>query len=191
MGMQRGGYDRSIYDLFAHMKGADPASPDTIVRRTMNRLDIASSAGAAAPATGVMLVQPITLEAGDKITNISVVTGTTGATSPTAGFFALYNSAGALVANTADFGSAAVAASSVITKALSTPYTVPASGLYYVAYNLAHGGAPTLLGTPVAPPVATGEASVARISTTTYTGTPPASLPTLNARTDAVYFVLT
>lgn len=191
MGMQRGGYDRSIYDLFAHMKGADPASPDTLVRRTMGRLDIASSAGAAAPATGVMLVQPVTLQAGDTITNICFVTGGTAATSPTAGFVALFNSAGALVANSADFGSTAMGASTVFTKALTTPYKVPVSGVYYVAFCLSHGGAPTLLGTPVAPAVATGEASVARISTTTYTTTPPNALPTLNARTDAVYFVLT
>lgn len=191
MGMQRGGYDRSIYDLFAHQKGADPASPDTLVRRTMLRTDIASSAGAAAPATGVLLVQPVVLQSGDTITNISFVTGGTAATSPTAGFVALFNSAGALVANSADFGAAAMGASTVFTKALATPYKVPASGVYYVGFCLSHGGAPTLLGTPVAPAVVTGEASVARISSTTYTTAPPNALPTLNARVDAVYFVLT
>jgi hypothetical protein len=189
---QRGLYDRSVHDLLGHLKNADPASPDTFVRRSLLRTDINSIAGVTVPTTGKLLVVPVVLEAGDLVTSVGFVTGTTAAASPTSGFVALYNSAGTLVGSqSADFTSTAMGASATFTKALGAAYRVPTPGVYYVGWCVAAATMPTLLGTPVAPAIATGEASYARESTSaTYTTTAPTTLPAMTARLECPYFEL-
>jgi hypothetical protein len=186
---QRGAYKRSVYDVLGFENGMDPASPDTLCRRTMRRADIVSSAGIALPTTGKMIVVPVTLEAGDSVAGIAFVTGTTAAVTPTAGFAALYTNAGVLLAQSADFAATARAASTAYTAALAAAYTVKESGQYLLGLSITAGTMPTLLGSPVAPPVATGEASYARETTATYTGTAPATLPALTNRIDCPYLV--
>lgn len=188
---QRGLYDRSPHDLLGHMRGADPASPNTFVRRTLLRTDINSTAGVTVPTTGKLLVVPVTLEAGDVVTSVGFVTGTTAAGTPTAGFVALYDKDGNKLVQSADFASTAMGASAVFTKALTAPWTAKYSGTHYIGWCMAATTMPTLLGTPVAPAIATGEISYARESTSaTYTTTAPGTLPALSSRLDCPYFEL-
>lgn len=188
---QRGLYDRSPHDLLGHMRGADPASPNTFVRRTLLRTDINSTAGVTVPTTGKLLVVPVTLEVGDVVTSVGFVTGTTAAGTPTAGFVALYDKDGNKLVQSADFASTAMGASAVFTKAFTAPWTAKYSGTHYIGWCMAATTMPTLLGTPVAPAIATGEVSYARESTSaTYTTTAPGTLPALSSRLDCPYFEL-
>lgn len=189
---QRGLYDRSVHDLLGHLKAADPASPDTIVRRSLLRTDINSLAGVTTPTTGKLLVVPVAMEGGDPINSVGWVTGTTALGTPTAGFVCVYNPSGVLVASSADFTSTARAASTAFTSAMAVPTTAKVAGVHYVGICFTAGTMPTLLGSPVAPAIATGESSYARESTSaTFTTTPgvvgTAVLPALSARLECPY----
>jgi hypothetical protein len=89
---------------------------------------------AAALTTQIMTSVPIFLEVGDRITSISTLSGATAAGTPTNWWFALYDTAAtaALIAQTADQLTAAWAADTIKTLALSTPYTVTSTGIHYV-----------------------------------------------------------
>lgn len=187
---QRGLYDRSVHDALGFVRALDPASPDTFARRTMPRTEIASAAGAATPTTGKLLVAEMHFEVGDLVTGIAFVTGTTAAVTPTSGFVALYDADGVLLGQSADFAATAMAASTAYTKNLASAYTIKRPGRHHVAWCVAAGTMPTLLGAVCAPPVATGERSPARESTSaTYTTTAPAVLPAMSNRLDLPYFV--
>lgn len=95
-------------------------------------------------ATGVELSVAIPLNAGDVVTNITFVTATTAAGTPTAGYAVLRDPAGAKLVQTADFGSTARAANTKYTVALTAPYTVTTPGLYYVGISFTAGTIPTL-----------------------------------------------
>jgi hypothetical protein len=105
-----------------------------------------ASANGAIAASGVVLSAGIVLHPGDKVTNITFVTATTGAGTPTAGFVALYSPAGALLAQSADFGSTARAANTAFTVALATAQLITESGLYYAAISFTASTVPTLKG---------------------------------------------
>ena len=186
---QRGLYDRSVHDVLGFQKSLDAASPDTFIRRNMLRNNIISAAGAAVPTTGKLLVLDMPLEGGDLVTSIGFVTGTTAAGTPTSGFVALYDPDGKLLAQSADFASTAMAASTAFTKALATPTRVGRSGKYYVGWCVAATTMPTLIGAICAPAIATGETAPARESTATYTTLAPATLPSLTNRLDLPYFI--
>jgi len=97
-------------------------------------------------ATGVVLSAGIPLQTGDVARNITFITATTAAGTPTAGFAALYSPAGALLAQTADFGSTARAANTAFTVALATAQLITVAGLYYVSISFTAGTVPTLRG---------------------------------------------
>lgn len=187
----RGLYRRNAFDLQAVENYLDPASPDTMCRRTMSRKDINGSAGVTLPTTGKLCVVKITLEAGDPVTNISFVAGTTAAVSPTSWWVALYTGRGVLLAQSADQVAGAIAASSIKTIALATAQKIKESGDYYLGLCIAAGTMPTVLGTPIVPAIATGEGTVAYETTATYTTTAPATLPALTARVDTPYLLAT
>lgn len=188
---QRGLYNRSVHDLLGHQMAADPASPDTIVRRSMLRTAINSLAGGTTPTTGKLLVVPVAMEGGDPIAKVGWVTGTTALGTPTAGFTCVFDPAGKLVASSADFTNTARAASTAYTIDMVTPTKAKVSGTHYVGICFTAGTMPTLLGTPVAPAIATGESSYARESTSaTYTTAPPSTLPALSARLECPYVVI-
>jgi hypothetical protein len=94
--------------------------------------------------SGTLRLQAIFLRAGQKVTNISFMSGSTGATSPTHWWFALYDAARNLKASTSDQTSTAWAANTLKTVALSSPYTVPTTGLYYVGICMVASTATTL-----------------------------------------------
>lgn len=85
-----------------------------------------------AAATGTLFLQAIYLKAGQLVSNITIWSATTAAGTPTNGFFALYDANRNLLAQCANFTTEAWAANSAKTKAMTTPYRVPTSGLYYI-----------------------------------------------------------
>lgn len=105
-----------------------------------------AGANGAIAATGVALSAGIPLQVGDKVTNITFITATQAAVTPTAGYVALYSPAGALLAQSADFGSTARAANTAFTVALASTQLITTAGLYYVSISFTAGTVPTLRG---------------------------------------------
>lgn len=120
----------------------------------------AANTDLAIAATGVVLSTGVPLQYGDVVTSISFVTGATAAGTPTAGFAALYSPAGALLAQTADFGSTARAANTAYKVTLATAQTITTPGLYYVAVSFTATTVPTLRGASVLNGVVAGAAGV-------------------------------
>jgi hypothetical protein len=131
-----------------------------------------------AAATGVMLSTPLYLEEGDLVTNVTFISAATAGATITNYWFALYNPAGALLAQTADQTSTAWAADTVKTLPLQTAQRITRSGLYYAAFAMAAATIPTLVGTGTAKPALTGEANLAQTSGTGLTTTAPATIAT-------------
>ena len=97
-------------------------------------------------ASGVLNLQAIYLQAGMLVSNITLCSATTAAGTPTNYFFALYSAARALLAQSANQTTTAWAANTVKTLAMTTPYRVPVSGLYYIGYFMTATTVPTLKG---------------------------------------------
>jgi hypothetical protein len=84
--------------------------------------------------SGTLYLSGIWLVAGQVVSNITVLTGSTAGTTLTHGWFALVSSAALQLAHSADQTSGSFAASTLITKAMVTPYTVPSTGPYYAGF---------------------------------------------------------
>lgn len=193
---QLGGYIRNVRDALAHLNLSDPSSPDTFFRRNLPRIglyDSASDTGQVALATGVMTSVPIFLQAGDVVTNLSARSGATAAGTPTNYWFALYSDAAtpALLAQTADQTTTAWAANTTKTLALSAPYTVPKTGIYWAAIMVTATTPPTLLGACAAPAIVTGERNLSQSSGSALTTTAPSTIATPTAKTFVPYVVCT
>lgn len=154
-----------------------------VCRSNISRLDCVSDT--AALADGVMTSVAIPLEAGDIVTSLTFLSGTTAAGTPLHWWFALYSSAAtpALLAQTADQTTTAWAADTAKTVALSAAQTITASGVYYAACMVQATTAPTLSGVTldnaaVAGAVVTGQKVLARTSGTGLTTTAPATIAT-------------
>ncbi|MBP8532359.1 hypothetical protein [Streptomyces sp. MK37H] len=132
----------------------------------------------AALATGVMTSADLWLNEGDLVTNLTFISGGTAAATPTAWWFALYDTTGVLMAQTADQTSTAWAADTVKTVALATAQRITKSGLYKAAINVTAGTVPTLVGTVGAKPVLTGEGNLCQTSGSSLTTTAPATIAT-------------
>ncbi|MFF1416567.1 hypothetical protein [Streptomyces sp. NPDC058280] len=132
----------------------------------------------AAAATGVMCSVALYLADGDTVTSLTFISGGTAAGTPTNYFFALYNTAGALLGQTADQLTAAWAADTAKTLALSAPVRVTKSGVYYAAVSVTATTVPTLIGTTGAKPILTSEVALAQTSGSGLTGTAPATIAT-------------
>jgi hypothetical protein len=91
------------------------------------------SATAQTLTSGTLRLIAVNIAAGKTVTSISFRSGGTGATTPTAWWFALYDSARALLSQTADQTTTAWAASTTKTLALGAAQTVTTTGLFYVA----------------------------------------------------------
>lgn len=88
-------------------------------------------------ASGTLFMQAIYLKAGQLVSNITISSATTAAGTPTGGRVGLYDASRNLRATSADQGSTAWAANTVKTLAMTTPYRVPTSGLYYIGFFMA------------------------------------------------------
>lgn len=105
---------------------------------------IYAGANGAIAATGVELAVAIPLSPGDVVTNITFVTATTAAGTPTAGYAVLRDPTGAKIAQTADFGSTARAANTKYTVALTAAQLITSPGLYIVGISFTATTVPTL-----------------------------------------------
>ncbi len=99
--------------------------------------------------SGRLFLQPIFLKAGQVATNISFFSATTAAGTPTNQFFCIYSNDGLLLAQTANATTAAWAANTIKTLALTSPYTVPKTGVYQIGIMVTATTVPTLKGTSV------------------------------------------
>ncbi|WP_113699179.1 hypothetical protein [Nonomuraea lactucae] len=100
----------------------------------------------AATATGVAIGTRIWLRKGDVVTSVSFVAGNTALATGTAGWHALYDPDGALLAQSAAQGSTAWAANTARKLALTTPKTITVDGWYIAATSVTASTVPTLIG---------------------------------------------
>lgn len=127
---------------------------------------------------GQMQLMAIPLTAGTVVTNIVFMSGSTAGASMTNQWFALYSPALAKIAVTNDALTAAWAANTEKSLALSAAYTIPTDGLYYIACMVAGTTPPSLLGATALNTVYGNLAPVLAARDTTNTGrTNPASAP--------------
>lgn len=133
--------------------------------------------------TQIMLAVAMPLQAGDIVTNLTFISGGTGAGTPTNWWFALYNNAAtpALLAQTADQASAAWAANTVMTVALQTPQRILVPDVYYCAIMVKATTPPTLVGRAaqhavVSGAVLAGQKILAQTSGSALTTTAPATI---------------
>lgn len=98
--------------------------------------------------SGKLRLQAIVLPGGFTATNITWLGADTGATNPTAWWFALYSgpaSAPVLLRQTADQTTTAWGGNALKTVALSSSYVVPSTGIYYVGIMMAAATPPNLV----------------------------------------------
>lgn len=103
-------------------------------------------------ATGEIYVTALYLKKGTIVTNISFSSGLTAAGTPTNQIFGLYSDKRARLAVTNNDTTTAWAADTIKTLALTAPYTITKSGIYYLAILVTATTVPTLRGI-VAPTV--------------------------------------
>lgn len=133
--------------------GTSAASVDasglSVYRANMSRIQTVTNV--AALTTQVMTSTAIYLHAGDVVTNLTFMSATTAAGTPTNWWFALYSTAStpALLGQTADQTNTAWAANTPKTVALATPYTVTTSGVHYASVMVKATTPPTLAGVTV------------------------------------------
>lgn len=89
-----------------------------------------------AGASGSLYMQAIYLKAGTLVSNISIHSAAGGATTPTNYYFALYDGSRNLLANSANQTTTAWLAQTLKTLAMTTPYRVITSGIYYIGFYM-------------------------------------------------------
>jgi len=148
------------YDELRGLFGLGPlpqVSGQLAIAETIPRKLVSNNAVAIAT-SGAMILVAIYIPQGVPVTNISVVGGGTAEASGSHMWMALYTTdytagvtvAGRLLAQTTDdTGAAAIAANTVVTKALTAPQIAPYSGLYYLALSVTATTMPTVAGITV------------------------------------------
>lgn len=135
--------------LVSYMIGApqDGAVPTGVFAETVARSQCLSTA-VAPITTGQELLCSIWLPAGLTVSNITILTGGTAGATMTHWFFELLSNEAAPVVrgHTADQTSGAIAANTLITKALVTPFVTTYSGLYYIGVTVSATTMPTYTG---------------------------------------------
>lgn len=120
--------------------GATGTIAETMPRETCPEVNTTMAA------SGTLNMQAIYLKAGQIISNITIWSATTAASSPTNYFFALYDSSRNLLAQSTNQTTNAWAANTKKTLSLTASYRVPVSGLYYIGYFMSATTVPTLKG---------------------------------------------
>jgi hypothetical protein len=133
--------------------------------------------------TQVMTSVGLPLETGNVVTSLTFVSGATAAGTPTNYWFALYSPDGVLLGQTADQLTAAWAANTVKTLALTTPVRIPTEGLYYAAVMVKATTPPSLVGRAVLNAVVNGAMGLslpvlAQTSGSALTTTAPGTIAT-------------
>jgi hypothetical protein len=149
--------------------------------RTIPRWGIGSGGLTTFNTTGQVAVRVIPLPQGLLVSNIAVMIGNTGATTPTHYWAGLCDPLLNVLAVSADQLTAAQTANAPLKVAMGIPYLVPQTGLYYVACSSSASTAPTgggntlITGPAPGPPILCGTAGTQ--------ATPPAVGSQLNSGT--------
>lgn len=155
----------------------------------------AINADLSALTTQVMLSVAVPWQAGDVVTNITFKSGATAAATPTNWWFALYNSAGTLLGQTADQTTTAWAANTAMTLPLATPQLVSTAQVLYASIMVKAGTVPTLLGLNMALAGAAGSIAGSKVraqtSGSSLTATAPATISSPTTVATLAYAVLT
>lgn len=144
--------EQGLVQLAAMVSGPRvSASPTSCIAETFPRCVGASATATQTigATTGTVYMAGVWLPVGMTITNISWITGTTAANTPTHWWLGLANSAGLQQAHTADQTTGAIAANTLITKALTATYQTTTTGLYYLLLSVTATTNPTATGLPV------------------------------------------
>lgn len=159
-----------------------PGRGSVFSRSNMPRLPVVDSAGDAhVPlADAVMTSVAIYLYKDDIVTSLSFQSGATAVGTPAHWWFALYDTAAtpALIAQTADQLTAAWAANTVKTLALSAPYKVTVSGWYNASVMVDCTTVCSLVGAVGALAVPSGEPVLSQSSGSALAATAPATIAT-------------
>lgn len=185
------------------VRPGDPGTTDSFrnggvtIREPFPRID-ASSSSLAALTSGVMTFVAVPLFAGDVIGRIAFRSGGTAGVSLTNHWFALYGpeATPALIAQTADQGSAAWGSNTTKELALPSAFTVTQSGLYYAACMVAASTVPNTCGRSGPSQVwqansfVSGQRVFAGTVGSSLTGTAPATLSGFTTSGNAMYCTL-
>lgn len=183
------------YDPTTNDEWLVAGSPTGLRAQTLRATEVRTDG--AVLTTQVMTSVAIPLQVGDLVSNITFKSGATAADTPTNYWFALYSSAStpALVGQSADQTTAAWAANTVKTLALTTAYRVPSTGVYYAAIMVKATTPPSILGASLG--LAGASASIlsskvlAQTSGSSLTDTAPATIATPTAIATVPFAVLT
>jgi hypothetical protein len=171
-----GAYRGNVRDDLAWLNTAGRPDPTTVFHRAnLPRVGLDDVATAA---TGVMCSVALYLHDGDLVTSLTFISAGTAGGTLTNQIAALYNGAGALLAQSADKTNEAWAADTAKTFALATAQRVTKSGVYYAALAIAASTVPTLVGSVGAKPFLTGEGNLSQTSGSGLTATAPATIAT-------------
>lgn len=120
--------------------------PAAVLRESLPQGRLQATGNLSALSTGVMLSVALPLQAGDVVTSLTFLSGGTAAGTPTDWWFALYDPSGNLLRQTADQLTAAWAANTPKTLALSTPYLASSAGVFRAAVMVTATTPPTIAG---------------------------------------------
>jgi len=115
----------------------DLYAPSGFLAESINRSICTETNNAVPTLTGTLFMQAIWLTAGQTVSNISWHSATTAASVPTHWMFGLYSAARALLATSTDQLTTAWAATTMKTLAMTVPYLVPTTGIYYIGMFMA------------------------------------------------------
>lgn len=144
-GFTHGAYDPAIADAVNYLQATEGCFPPETLNNVISQsLPDTLATSTVTLTAGTVFQTPIALVQGQTVNNLSIITAQTAASTPTnqwAGLAYPFNpgsgkfseATSKVVAISADGLTAAVAANTIITFALSTPYVVPTSG-YYIAF---------------------------------------------------------
>lgn len=135
----------------------------------------------------------IFLEQGDVVSNINMVCSGAGSSGTPDGFVALYDTAGALMSQSAAIGTHR-AANTAYTHPLLAPVTIPVTGIYRIACSFTAGSMPTFYGPTVVSNVnddVFGLPNLFQTSNTGLTSVAPATIGTPTRISTGPWYLLT
>lgn len=146
--------------------------------------------------TQVALSVGVPCQVGDVITNITFKSGATAAGTPTNWWFALYDTSGTLLDQTADQTTTAWAANTAQTVALGTPQLCTVEGIYWVAIMMKATDQVSLLGRSLglagaSAGILSTHAVMAQTHGSSLTDTAPATITSATTVAAMPYCVLT
>lgn len=137
--MSRGGLD-TLYTTPAELAGL---APTNAFAETYPRVLTASASGAVL-STGRLSLAAIHLHAGQVVTNIGFLSAAQALVGGSNQWFALFSSTFALLGVTSDDGATAWGTNAAKVLSLTSAYTVPTTGLYYLGINVTATTPPSL-----------------------------------------------